>query len=152
MAAPCDNLWIGDLPLGSTDDTVKSIFMAYGSVVSVKVLASKPGSDKVAALVRFASLEEATWVQENLNGNLAEGLDTPVIVQFAKNAGASGGKGAAGKGWSAQPAADWNGGGKGGADTGKNGWGAKGGWGAAAAPASRYEPYSNGGGKGYSKG
>merc|ERR1719491_2190270 len=36
-------------------------------------------------MVRFASVEMATWIVENLNGNIPEGLSEAVIVRFAND-------------------------------------------------------------------
>lgn len=84
-APPSDNLYIKGLPGGATDQQVHQIFAAYGNVVQVRVLESRiPGvtSDSVA-LVRMGSLAEATWLVENLNGNIPQGLTGPVIIRFA---------------------------------------------------------------------
>merc|ERR1712050_214809 len=52
---------------------------------------------------RFASLEEAKWVVENLNGTVPRGLQTVVSVKYANRLGGSGGGGGGpsggGKGW-----------------------------------------------------
>lgn len=85
MAAPSDNLFIGDLPPSVSDESVLEVFSAYGEVVSCKAIPPKAGGSKGAALVRFATLVEAQWVLENLNGNLPEGLDLPVVIQYARN-------------------------------------------------------------------
>merc|ERR1719253_886826 len=42
-------------------------------------------------MIRFASVEMATWVVENLNGNIPEGLTEPIIARFANSKGAKGG-------------------------------------------------------------
>lgn len=125
MAAPSDNVFFGDLPEGITKEDCEAIFAQYGTVTSCRVNMHKPGS-KASCLVRFASVDEAKWVVENLNGNLAEGLAEPIVARFANAPGTSWGGKDAGKGW---------GGGK---DSGK-GWGGK---------DSRAEPYSAGKGKG----
>jgi len=116
---PSDNIFITDLPADIDDPTLQSVFGAYGSIKSCKLL---PGQGKCSALIRFASQEEATWIVDNLNGNLAQGLSTPVQVRYANPQGV--GKGApAGGAW---------------APAGKDG---KGG-------GDRWSPYGNGGGKG----
>mmetsp|Transcript_83015 Transcript_83015/g.232664 ORF Transcript_83015/g.232664 Transcript_83015/m.232664 type:complete len:257 (+) Transcript_83015:90-860(+) len=97
MAAPNNNLFIGDLPPDVDDDFVMNIFSAYGSIVSVKSIPPKAGGTKGAALVKFESLEEATWVQENLNGNMPEGMDSPIVVSYARSGGGGGGPAAWGK-------------------------------------------------------
>lgn len=87
--APSDNVFVGDLPVDITNDGVNQIFAAYGTIVQCKALPSKRPGHKASALVRFASVEEATWVVSNLNGNLAEGLDEPIQVRFANNSSKS---------------------------------------------------------------
>lgn len=136
MAAPSDNLFIGDLPPHVTDESVLAIFSAYGEVASCKAIPAKAGGSKGAALVRFGTLAEAQWVLENLNGNLPEGLDEPVVIQYARNppggpANKKGGSnGGWGKGaWGAEPAraAPYAAGGKGWGGAGGGGWGKAGG-------------------------
>merc|ERR1719253_302296 len=34
-------------------------------------------------MIRFASQDMATWVVENLNGNIPEGLEEPIICRYA---------------------------------------------------------------------
>jgi len=92
-----DNLFIGDLPGDVTDDWVMTIFGAYGTILSVKAIPAKPPGTKGAALVRFQSVEEAQWVKDNLNGNMPEGLETPVVVTYARSGGGGGDKGGWGK-------------------------------------------------------
>jgi len=125
--APSDNVWIGDLPIGMDKGSLATLFEPYGQVVECRILAGKGEADtaKPAAMVRFASVEMATWIVENLNGNIPEGLNEPIVARFAN--------------------AERKGGGKGGKDS----WGpAKGGdsWGGKAGP------YGGGGGKGGDKG
>jgi len=86
-----DNLWVGDLPPEINEDTVKNIFEGYGTILSTKVIPPRGPGKNAAALIRYQSMEDARWVVENLNGNMPEGFTTPVVVQFAKNSGASGG-------------------------------------------------------------
>merc|ERR1711953_558164 len=38
---------------------------------------------KQSAIVEFEYPDEAQWVVENLNGNIAEGLEQPIAVRFA---------------------------------------------------------------------
>mmetsp|Transcript_11391 Transcript_11391/g.28749 ORF Transcript_11391/g.28749 Transcript_11391/m.28749 type:complete len:280 (+) Transcript_11391:104-943(+) len=89
---PSDNVFVGDLPESMTAEECEAVFQAYGSVVSCRMLPPKGHFTKPSALVRFGSVEEAQWVVESLNGNLAEGLEEPVVVRFA-NAPGTGGKG-----------------------------------------------------------
>merc|ERR1712172_289962 len=42
------------------------------------------------ALIEFKDADEAQWLVENLNGNIPEGLTTPVVVQMSGSKGAKG--------------------------------------------------------------
>mmetsp|Transcript_121934 Transcript_121934/g.352158 ORF Transcript_121934/g.352158 Transcript_121934/m.352158 type:complete len:409 (+) Transcript_121934:84-1310(+) len=94
---PSDRVFVGDLPGGITQDEVQNIFSAYGTVVDCKVLDPRQEGQNACALLRFQDVEEATWVVENLNGNIAETMTDPVVVRFANNGKGSGGKGSCGK-------------------------------------------------------
>lgn len=91
-AVPGDNVYITDLPEMIDDEMVRTVFGAYGMVMSVKAMPGKTPGQKGAALVRFATVDEATWVVENLSGNIPQGFDSPVNVRFA-NQRSKGGKG-----------------------------------------------------------
>lgn len=91
---PSDTLWIGDLPENIDEDTIKTVFGAYGTVSRVKILAVNNG--KGAAIVQFTTEEDASWIVENVNGNIAQGLPTPIVVKFAKNGGGTRGPGGVG--------------------------------------------------------
>lgn len=111
---PSDNVWIGDLPADIEQNKLREIFGAYGTVVDCRVLAAKPGG-KPCAMVRFGSVEEATWIVENLNGNFPQGLSEPIVARYANAPGSksdpSKGK-SFGKGDWNSGGSDWNSGGK----------------------------------------
>lgn len=93
-----DNLWIGDLPSDFTQEQLTEVFTAYGTVVQCRVLPVKQEGSPLCAMVRFSSVDEASWIVDNLNGNIAEGMDTPIAVRHAnqgKQDGGSWGKAAA---------------------------------------------------------
>ena len=96
-----DNLYITGFPVGSSEDFVKSIFSQYGTVVSVRVLPSKSDSSDAACMVRMESVDQAKWLVEHLNGNIPQGMQSPVMVKPARSASNSwgGGGGYGGKGW-----------------------------------------------------
>lgn len=81
-AGPIDTVFIGDLPAEMDDTKLNEIFGMYGNITTAKCLPPKPGSSKGAALVQFSTVDEAKWFVENLNGNIPEGLTTPVMVKF----------------------------------------------------------------------
>jgi len=139
MATPSNNVFFGDLPTEFTQEDCERVFRGYGTLVQCKVMPPKAPFGKASALARFASVEEAQWVVESLNGNLAQGIDTPISIAFkrekAKGKGDGKGKNGFGKGKDSY-------------GNGKNGYGkaATPAW----SPAWSSSPYGNGkaGGKG----
>jgi len=87
--SPSDNLFIAGLPLGFSEDMVWQLFGQYGPVSSVRVLHST-GKPDTAVLVRFADSHMATWMVDNLNGNIPVGLASPITVKFAGQGKAAG--------------------------------------------------------------
>jgi len=85
-------LYVTGLPAGCDDEKVKEIFSKFGTVVSLKVLASHPSKPDVAAIVSMESAEKAKWVVDNVSGTVPDGLSGPVEVKL-KNAGWGAGKG-----------------------------------------------------------
>lgn len=97
QGAPSDNLYIKGLPPLMTDEDLKTIFGAYGTVTQTRLLQTQatnndPTGESIA-LVRMVDTEQAQWLVDNLNGNIPQGLQRPVAVRFA-----DGGKGRAEKG------------------------------------------------------
>jgi len=139
-AAPSPALYVMSLPTSATNESLTTLFGQYGTVETVRILTPKPGMDSAAAIVRLSSTEEATWVVNNVDGTVPQGLSRAIAVKFAApskwgeesswSKGLEGGKGAEkgswGKSWDS--AATWS------ADAGK---GAAGGKGAGA----RFSPY-----------
>jgi len=82
---PVDRVFISDLPEGTDDASINSILGAYGHIKNVKLVSS------TAAIVQFATVDEAKWIVDNLNGNIPQGLSTPLGCKYANAAG--GGKG-----------------------------------------------------------
>merc|ERR1719277_1178573 len=120
-AKPNANVFLSDLPADVDDAKLAEVFAQYGTVVWSKVMASK-GKPTQAAIVEFGDVAEAQWVVENLNGNLAQGIDTPLNISFKRERSKGDGKG-------------------------KNGYGKMGGW---AAGGKSFSPYGKDGGKGSS--
>jgi len=79
-----NNVYVAELPDDSHEESVRSMFNQYATVTSVKVLPAT-STKKAAALIKFASEEEAKFVVEALNGNIPAGLDTPIQVRYANN-------------------------------------------------------------------
>jgi len=91
-AAAPNNLYIKGLPAQMTDGKVREIFEPYGSVLSTRILETDGktfhGDGESVVLVQFAGVDEATWIVDNLNGNIPEGLERPICVRpYRKGAG-----------------------------------------------------------------
>merc|ERR1719343_1908086 len=65
-----DKIFVGDIPTHFDDNAVTSLFSQYGSVVDVKVLPPRTPGEKGAALVRFASPDQAKAVVDTCNGQI----------------------------------------------------------------------------------
>lgn len=81
--SPSSNLYIKGLPPHVTDQMLQEVFGAYGSVKQTRVLDKAGLAGDSIVLVRMGTVEEATWIVNNLNGNIPQGLTTPVTVKFA---------------------------------------------------------------------
>merc|ERR1719253_769573 len=90
-APPSDNLFVAGMPPEITQEQAAQIFSGYGTVVQSRLLGAKDGN--AAALIRYASVAEATKVKDMLNGNIPEGLSAPITIRFADQKDPSGGKG-----------------------------------------------------------
>lgn len=126
VVAPCDNLYVTGLPPNFTEDHINQIFGAYGLVQSCKILnpngKGQDGGLMSIAMIRMGGVDQASWMVQNLNGNIPQGLATPIQVRFADppgvkaqryamkgGGGGGGGGGAAPKGKGGK--ADYNDGG-----------------------------------------
>merc|ERR1711972_496004 len=94
-APPNTNIFISELPADIDDEKLATVFGQYGTVTWSKVMASK-GKPTSAAIVEFGDIEEAKWVVENLNGNLAQGISTPLNIMFKRERSKGNGKGKGG--------------------------------------------------------
>eukprot|EP00928_Gymnodinium_smaydae_P090287 TRINITY_DN74113_c0_g1_i1.p1 TRINITY_DN74113_c0_g1~~TRINITY_DN74113_c0_g1_i1.p1 ORF type:complete len:365 (-),score=61.74 TRINITY_DN74113_c0_g1_i1:119-1213(-) len=81
MAGECESIFVGSLPGTFDDSQLMSVFGAYGTITSSKLL--PPGSYGTrAAIISYTTVAEAKFMVENVNGNIPEGLDSPVEVRF----------------------------------------------------------------------
>merc|ERR1719323_2029809 len=66
---------------------VHEIFAAYGTVQDSKVLVangrSNDGQGQSVAIIRMGDIAEATWLVDNVNGNIPQGLTSPVLITYA---------------------------------------------------------------------
>eukprot|EP00930_Biecheleria_cincta_P025875 TRINITY_DN1834_c0_g1_i1.p1 TRINITY_DN1834_c0_g1~~TRINITY_DN1834_c0_g1_i1.p1 ORF type:complete len:278 (+),score=74.67 TRINITY_DN1834_c0_g1_i1:43-834(+) len=99
--APNVDLMVKGLPVETTDESLNAIFAQYATVKSAKCLPVAQGKTLKAAFVTVGSLDEAIWIVQNVNGNVPQGLTTPIDVIYATPREQRGGKGggmAGGKG------------------------------------------------------
>jgi len=76
-----DQILVGNIPSTSTEETMTNIFGAYGTVTECKqVMDTAAGKSFV---LRMASLSQAAWLCQKLNGNMPVGLESPISVSFA---------------------------------------------------------------------
>lgn len=100
MAAPApasDHVIIGSLPADMDEESLKTNFEAYGTIKWCRLFDSRNQGLK-HALIEFGSVEEATWLVENLDGNVPLGLETEVTVKFKPAKGTGKGEAGFGKG------------------------------------------------------
>mmetsp|Transcript_92317 Transcript_92317/g.214512 ORF Transcript_92317/g.214512 Transcript_92317/m.214512 type:complete len:241 (+) Transcript_92317:91-813(+) len=87
-----DHVFATDLPKDTSEDTLRTVFGQYGTVHWLRVF---NGMGKTAALIQMGSVEEATFLVENMNGAvLHDLLPGPVTLCYSEG----GGKGGRGKG------------------------------------------------------
>ena len=79
---PWEKIFISDLPVWFDLEEVVEIFGAYGTLVSTQAV-FLPGKGKHSALLTYGSVEEATWLVENLNKNIPQGMVGTVNIKFA---------------------------------------------------------------------
>ena len=65
------------------DATLNQIFSQYTTVVSAKVLPTKPGLEVCTAFVRCVDAASARQVIDTLDGKIPNGLLKPVVIRLA---------------------------------------------------------------------
>lgn len=79
-------LFVGNLPLDTTEEELRSVFGTYGQLNAVMLLDSKSKSGMKCAFVFFADMEKASAAVAVMNGNYKFGdSDEAVSVQFARS-------------------------------------------------------------------
>ena len=104
-SAPSDNLYVRGLPMTCTQESITEDFSAMRPVTSVKVLEPPPGATNKAAMIRFLSEADASFVKDSLDGTQPDGFPEPLVVRFNRGKGKGKGKGGGADAWS------WSGGG-----------------------------------------
>mmetsp|Transcript_13464 Transcript_13464/g.21224 ORF Transcript_13464/g.21224 Transcript_13464/m.21224 type:complete len:948 (+) Transcript_13464:94-2937(+) len=85
---PHDNLYIKNLPPGIKEEEVISTFGTEGDVVECRVL-NWDGVSECAALVRMATVEQATSAKEKYNGKVHEKCRQTLSVALQQKSGSS---------------------------------------------------------------
>lgn len=93
---PSERVFISQLPAGLDEGRFKELFGAYGSIQWVKLMQGN------CALVAFGTVDEAKWVVQNLDGNMPEGIPSPINAKFG-NPPKGGGGGGGGGSWNNGP-------------------------------------------------
>eukprot|EP00448_Togula_jolla_P010438 CAMPEP_0170595868 /NCGR_PEP_ID=MMETSP0224-20130122/14797_1 /TAXON_ID=285029 /ORGANISM="Togula jolla, Strain CCCM 725" /LENGTH=724 /DNA_ID=CAMNT_0010920089 /DNA_START=120 /DNA_END=2294 /DNA_ORIENTATION=+ len=78
---PCDNLYVRDLPPGVTEEELHATFSKFGLVVESRVLRWQNMAE-CAALVRMATVEQATAAREALNDTVHESCNQTLALSY----------------------------------------------------------------------
>jgi cold-inducible RNA-binding protein len=93
------NIFVGNLDFGATEDTVRSLFEAYGTVERVSLMTDREtGRSRGFAFVEMTDTEEADRAITALNGANVGGRALNVNEARPKPAGGGGGRGPGGGG------------------------------------------------------
>lgn len=95
--APCQTLMVKGLNALSTEESVRQSLGKFGAISSIKVLPVAAGKTTAASFISFATLEEAMWIAENINGMTLPGEAAPLEIVYAPPRDTKGGKGKGGK-------------------------------------------------------
>ena len=100
-------LYVGNLPFSTTEESLTSVFSAYGTVDSVKIITDRDtGRSKGFGFVEMSSDDEAQTAIAKLNGSSFEGRNVtvneakPMAPRENRGFGGGGGdRGVGGGGW-----------------------------------------------------
>ena len=81
--APSDTLWISNLPEDMDGAMLEAVFQQCGTIVQCKMLGNFHWLFSSCRLVRFASVEHAAWICENLPGTVPHSLVGAIRVRYA---------------------------------------------------------------------
>lgn len=79
---PSDNVYVRGLPPVADDAFAKELFGQFGTVIQCKVM-TRSFNEPRHALIRFASIDEATKIISQLNGGVLEGSNDKLIIEYA---------------------------------------------------------------------
>lgn len=120
------NVFVGNLSFSATEESVRTMFEAYGTVDRVNLITDRDsGQPRGFGFVEMANAAEASRAIEELNGREVGGRALNVNEARPKSEGGGGGRGAGGGGF--RPGGGGGGGGRrpsggGGGGGGRNRW------------------------------
>jgi len=80
------NLYVSGLPKSMTQQDLESMFRAYGSIITSRILCDNiTGLSKGVGFIRFDQRIGAERAIQKLNGTIPEGAAEPITVKFANN-------------------------------------------------------------------
>lgn len=87
------NIFVGNLDFGATEDTIRSLFEAYGTVERVSLMTDRDtGRSRGFAFVEMTDAEEADKAINALNGSNVGGRALNVNEARPKTSGGGGGR------------------------------------------------------------
>ncbi len=87
------NIFVGNLDFGATEDTIRSLFEAYGTVERVSLMTDREtGRSRGFAFVEMTDTEEADRAINDLNGSNVGGRALNVNEARPKTSGGGGGR------------------------------------------------------------
>ncbi|MGD1096421.1 MAG: RNA-binding protein [Bryobacteraceae bacterium] len=87
------NIFVGNLDFGATEDTIRSLFEAYGTVERVSLMTDRDtGRSRGFAFVEMTDAEEADRAITALNGSNVGGRALNVNEARPKTSGGGGGR------------------------------------------------------------
>ncbi|MFH1146953.1 MAG: RNA-binding protein [Pseudomonadota bacterium] len=73
------NIYVGNLPNGATDDSLKAMFVEFGEIESAKIITDRDtGRSKGFGFIEMPSNSEADKAIKALNGKFIEGKNIKV--------------------------------------------------------------------------
>jgi len=83
---PSTNLYVKPLLGTTTEEDLKVLFGAFGTILDVKVMVDKQtGVSRQIGFVRFQGLDEASAALHAMNGKQLEATSPPLIVKYAES-------------------------------------------------------------------
>ena len=76
---PSEVLLISSLPADATDETIRTVFQPFGTVVRCHMLPASPQG--TACLLQMGLVADALWIYQNLHDSMPVGVTQPISVE-----------------------------------------------------------------------